>query len=200
MDTPPADIAVGVKDANLILVVNVNSIVVVRGGQVVNKMQVNFQPTTIALSVDETLVAVGGKDNNIHLYQLSGNNLSETSVLNGHRGALSSVTFSPNGKHLASADWNRDIFVWDLGSKQIVIQGWQFHTARINRINWSADSQRIVSASLDGCIYLWSVAEQSKRIAVKDAHRGGVNDVVFLDENTVASVGQDCTLKTWKLK
>jgi len=198
-DSSPADVAVGKHDG-LILVVNIDSIVVLKGGQIVNKHQVKFQPTSIALSVDEKQIAVGGKDNSLHLYQLSGNNLTESSVLTGHRGALSSVSYSPDGKHLASADWNRDIFVWDLATKEIKIQGWQFHTARVNRINWSTNSQNVVSGSLDGSIYVWSVIEPSKRITVKDAHRGGVNDVVFLDEFTIASVGQDCTLKTWSLK
>jgi len=199
LDSSPSDIAVGLKDQSLIITVIVDSIVVIRKGQIVNKQQVKYQPSTVAISVDETQVAVGGKNNHIYLYKLNGNNLTETNDLTGHRGALSSVSYSPDGKFLASADWNRDIFVWDLGSNQIAIQGWQFHTARVNRINWSSDSAHIVSGALDGAIYVWNVQQTGKRVNVKDAHRGGVNDVVFLDNNTVGSVGQDCTFKTWKI-
>eukprot|EP01115_Flamella_aegyptia_P006459 TRINITY_DN27069_c0_g1_i2.p1 TRINITY_DN27069_c0_g1~~TRINITY_DN27069_c0_g1_i2.p1 ORF type:complete len:405 (+),score=208.95 TRINITY_DN27069_c0_g1_i2:689-1903(+) len=199
-DSPPQDLAVGKKDTSLLVVVILDSIVVLKNGQVVNKLAVKYQPSSVALSVDETTVAVGGKDNNIHLYKLSGNNLTEGPVLAGHRGALSVVKFSPDGKYLGSADLNRDIFVWDLASNSIKIQGWQFHTARVNSLNWAASSQHLVSGSLDGNIYVWSVQDPSKRIAVKNAHQGGVNDTLFINENTVASVGQDCTLKTWTVK
>jgi WD40 repeat protein len=58
----------------------------------------------------------------------------------------------------------------------------------------------LVSGALDGSIYVWSVQEPSKRVAIKDAHRGGVNATLFIDANTVASAGQDCTVKTWNIK
>jgi WD40 repeat protein len=98
---------------------------------------------------------------------LSGNNLTEGQVLSGHRGALSSLTYSPDGKFLGSADLNRDIFVWDLASNSIKISGWQFHTARVNSLSWADDSQHLASGSLDGSIYVWSVQNPTNRITVK---------------------------------
>ncbi len=61
LDSPPADVAVGIKNLDLILTVILDCIVVLRAGQIVNKQQVKYQPSAIALSVDETQVAVGGK-------------------------------------------------------------------------------------------------------------------------------------------
>lgn len=199
-DSAPADIAVGVKDTSLVIAVNTDSVVVLKNGQVANKLQVKYQPAAVALSVDEKTVAVGGKDNLIHLYTLSGNNLSEGPVLSGHRGALSVLTYSPDGKHLASADQNRDIFVWDLASNSIKVSGWQFHTARVNSLSWTDDSQHLASGALDGSIYVWSLQDPLKRITVKNAHFNGVNSVLWLDANTLASAGQDCTAKTWTIK
>lgn len=197
LESNPADLAVGRKD--LILAATANSIVVIVGGKIANVHQVKYQPTAIGLSVDETTVAVGGKDNLIHLYRLNGTQLSDGPVLEGHRGALTVVTYSPDGKYLASADTNRDIFVWDIASNKLVIQGWVFHTARVNALSWSPDSLHLVSGSLDGHLYVWSVEATSKRIQVKDAHRGGVNCALWVDNNTVASAGQDCTIKTWSI-
>jgi len=199
-DSPPQDVAVGLKDQSLIFVVVLDHIVVLKNGQIANKVATKYQPSAVALSIDEHTLAVGGKDNKIHLYSVNGTNLAESGELTGHRGALSSLTYSPDGKYLGSADWNRDIFVWDLASKSIKIQGWQFHSARVNRLAWAATSLHLVSGSLDGSIYVWSVEEPLKRVTVKDAHRGGVNDVAFLDANTVVSCGQDCTVKTWTIK
>ena len=119
LDSAPQDVAVAKKDTSLIVAVVLDSVVVIRSGAVVNKHAVKFQPTSVALSVDEKTIAVGGKDNSIHLYTLNGNNLSDGPVLTGHRGALSVVTFSPDGKYLGSSDLNRDIFVWDLASNSV---------------------------------------------------------------------------------
>jgi WD40 repeat protein len=52
---------------------------------------------------------------------------------------------------------------------------------------------------LDTHIFVWSVEKPTKKIQIKNAHVGSVNSVVFLDETTVASVGQDGTAKTWNI-
>jgi len=197
LEKTPQSIAVGQKNKSLILAATLDSVVVIKDGKIASTTPVKYQPTSIALSVDETQVAVGGKDNVIHLYGLSGTSLSESKTLTGHRGALTALTYSPDGQYLASADHNRDIFVWDVKSGTLKVQGWVFHTAAVNCLGWAPDSVHLVSGALDNNIIIWDVQKTDKRIIVKDAHRGGVNGVVFLDGNTVASAGQDCTVKTW---
>jgi WD40 repeat protein len=199
LDSTPADLAVGKKNSDLIVAVTLNQVVVIRNGKIANKHAVKYQPTSVALSVDETVLAVGGKDNKIYLYNLSGDKLVDGPVLEGHRGPLTAVTFSPDGKYLGSADVQRDIFVWDLSSNSIKIQGWVFHSAKVNSLAWSPDSLHLVSGSLDSNLFIWSVEDPSKRIQIKDAHRGGVNVTLWLNNNTVASAGQDSTVKTWSI-
>jgi WD40 repeat protein len=197
LDSPPADIAVGRKDTNLVLAVTAKSIVVLRGGKVAGVTEVKFQPTSIALSIDESKVAVGGKDNIIRLFTLSGDKLTESAQLTGHRGPLTRLAYSPDGQHLASADHNRHIFVWDLSNNSIKVQGWCFHTAAVRDLSWSPDSLYLVSASLDGALYVWSVQNPGKRIFFKDAHPGGSNCALWIDNQTVLSAGQDCCVKTF---
>jgi len=197
LDSTPSDIAVGKKDLKLIVVAILDSVVVIKDGKVSYKQPVKFQPTCVALNPDENQIAVGGKDNNIYTYSFSGGKLSEGPVLKGHRGPLSAVSYSPNGKMLASADHNREILVWE--NNQVKIQGWVYHTGRVNALGWSPDSLHVASASLDANLYIWSVADSTKRIFIKDAHRGGANKCLWLDNQTVASVGQDCNLRSWNI-
>jgi WD40 repeat protein len=117
LDSTPADIAVTKKD--LVVAVTTNQVVVIRGGNLANKHSVSYQPTSVAVSVDETQIAVGGKDNKIRLYSLNGDKLVDGPVLEGHRGALTTLSYSPDGKYLGSGDVQRDIFVWDLASKSV---------------------------------------------------------------------------------
>jgi len=197
VDSEPVDLAVGRSNGSLIVSVLLGGFaVVIRDGKIASKLQLKYQPNAVAISVDETVVAIGGKDNLIHLYQLNGTTLTEGPVLSGHRGPLSALAFSPDGKFLGSADNNRDIFVWDYHSQQLKIQGWCFHSARVNSLAWSPDSLHLVSGSLDSNLFVWSVEEPGKRIQIKEAHTG-VNTAFFVDNNTVISAGQDSTVKTW---
>jgi WD40 repeat protein len=199
VDGIPADIAVGLKDQKLVVTVTNTSVIVIRDGKVVNKQAVKYQPTAVALSKDETEVLVGGKDNMIYSYSLNGDKLTESGQLKGHRGAVTTISYSGDGKLVASADTNREILVWDAAKKDVKISGWVFHTARVNSLAWSPDNTHLVSGSLDAALYVWSLADTSKRIFVKDAHPGGINVVLFLDNNTIVSAGQDCTIKSWTL-
>jgi WD40 repeat protein len=174
------------------------SVVVLRNGRTASTLNVSFQPTSVAISPDSRTVAVGGKDNKVHLYALNGDNLSETRVLDKHRGALTAVEFSPSGEFLATADSEkRDIIVWNTSDYSVKVEGWCFHTAAVRSIAWTSDSLKLASGSLDQDVYVWNVNHPSKRIHISRAHQGGVNAVAWLDDLTLATAGQDMSWKTW---
>jgi WD40 repeat protein len=194
-----ADDVAAVGNSDTAVAVTRLAIFVVKKGSKLSELKVSFAPTCVAVSPDSSEVAVGGSDSKVHLFQLSGNNLKETSALERHRSALAGVAYSPNGKLLVSADNNRDIVVWDRATKKIVIDEWCHHTAKVNSLAFSPDSEHLASAGLDRMVIVWNFKEPTKRITIKDAHHGGVNSVLFVDDNTVLSAGQDCSLKTWTL-
>jgi len=198
--SPASGLAVGKKDAHLIVATNIDSVIVIRNGKAVHKEKLTYQPTSVSLSVDETQIAVGGKDNTVYLYALQGDRITKAGELKAHRGPVTSVAYAPDGQHLASGDSNREIFVWDLAKQAVKIQGWVFHSARINSLAWSPASTHVVSGSLDGHCFIWSIQDPSKRIQIKEAHSGGVNAVLFVDNTTVVSGGGDCTVKSWTVK
>lgn len=199
LESQPQGVAVA-HGKDITVIATLNSVVVVSGDKVVHTHATKYQPTSIAISVDSAEVAVGAKDNSIHIYTLQGHALNDVAVLSGHRGFLTSLAYSPDGKYLASADQNRDIFVWDKATRALKIDGWVFHNARVTSLAWNPNSKYIVSGSLDSHVYVWNVAEPSKHIAIKTAHRGGVNSVLWIDEHTIASAGLDCSIKTWTVK
>jgi WD40 repeat protein len=164
--------------------------------QLVNKASLSFEALCCAISVDEQIIAVGGKDKKLHLFN---NDLKETGVLDC-LGEVTCVRFSPNGQFVATADSSRNIFVWDVATKKKLVEGWQYHNAKVNSLAWNADNNRLASGSLDGFVYVWNVSNPTVRLSMMNANVVGVNVVAWIDDCTVATAGQDCALKTWKLK
>jgi WD40 repeat protein len=214
----PSGVAVSKKSNGLAVIATNNSVVVVRDGKIASKEAIKFQATCVALSIDDSEVAVGGADNKIHIYTLSGDKLTAKTEYSNHRGAITRLQYSPNGKFLASCDANREVLVFENGQVSVItltpflqrllistlfvqpkVSGWVFHTARVNSLAWSPDSVHLATAGLDTNIIVWNIVETGSRILLKGAHSGGVKDLLWTDDNTIASVGQDCALKTWSL-
>ncbi len=115
-----------------------------------------------------------------------------------NRGAISALAYSPDGTMLAAADSQRTVLVFDVAERKLKLSQWVFHTAKVNSIAWSPDSQHAASASVDTNIEIWSVQKPLKHICVKNAHLESANNVKFLDNDTIVSVGQDGFIKLWR--
>jgi len=188
----------GVDAAGDFIVVSaVGNIIILKGGQIVNKHAVNYVPLSIAISPDGTEIAVGGKDTKIYVYDNNDGKLAQKRILEGHRGEVTCIQYSPDGAYIGSGDSNREVLVWKGENK--VVSGWVFHTARIQDLTWAPDSQHLATGSVDSAVYVWNVANPDSRVAIKLANTGGVRGVAFMNTNTLLSAGQDCCLKSWAL-
>ena len=197
-DSPVSGVAA--NDNGAVVAASMQSIYLAKNGAQVATLKVGYSPKSIALSPNGDEVAVGGEDANIYLYNISGNTFAEKGKYTGHRDHITSLAYSADGKYLASGCKDRSVFVFDRASGENVTPGWVFHTSRINSVAFSPDSQHVVSASLDQNVIVWDINDKNKRITIKGAHRGGVNSVLWLNNNTIASSGQDCATKTWDLQ
>ena len=156
-----------------------------------------FEPTVVTLSPNADIIAVGGTDHKIHLYDLPG--LKEVGVLEGNRGQISCIAYSPDGEMIAAGDTERLILCFDVKTKAIKVDQWVFHSSRINSVAWSPDSKHVVSSSLDTNVEVWSVETPTKHVAIKGAHLESATNAVFLDNNTVATCGGDAAIRVWEL-
>ena len=84
--------------------------------------------------------------------------------LTGHKNAVESVVFSPDGKMLASCSMDKTVILWSVVDRKPigVLTG---HTESVESIAFSPDGKLLASGSEDGTIILWDVASQ-KPIAV----------------------------------
>jgi WD40 repeat protein len=199
LDGLPLDIAAS-KNSDLLLILTNKSLAVFQGQELKASLPISgYEPTTVALAPSENEVAIGGSDKKVHIYNFDGKSLTPTATLDSHRGKITRVRYSPDGKQLAVGDANREIIVWDVASRKEVHTGLVFHTSQITDLAWSKSGAYLVSSAVDKNVIVWDLAA-GKRVIAEGAHLQGVNAVVFADDSTVISAGNDYCIKSWNFK
>ncbi|KAK3827521.1 MAG: WD40-repeat-containing domain protein [Benniella sp.] len=77
-------------------------------------------------------------------------------VLEGHVNEVWHISFSHNGRFLASASADRRIIIWNLETFEPV-QTLQSHTDKVSCCVWSQDDTQLLTAGSDRAVKLWDV-------------------------------------------
>lgn len=169
-----------------------SSIKVYTGKEKTNEKKPSYKPTVCVASGN--VVAIGSEDSSIHLYDSS---LAETGTLRSNRAAITALAISADGELVAVGDASGKIVLYTAATGDVVTTRWAFHVGRITSLQFSPSGKKVISASLDTNLYCWFVDTPAKKIAIKNAHQGGVNGAVWVSEDEVISSGTDAALKRW---
>lgn len=178
-----------------------NQVLVVRGGKVVFTLPVTYKPTSVAFSQDDTEVAIGGDNKQVHRYTLDSDTLAECGVLGGHAGAIESVAYSADGRLIVSTDKDRYINIWDRTNlaQPRNFYGWRFHSSKVTCGAFNPSSTRAVTGSQDSIVMIWNdmQAFTDQHATLELAHFGGVTHAKFWDDDNVITIGDDRAIKIW---
>ena len=149
------------------------------------------QATCITSDATAALVAIGSEDARVRLFRYEKASFHFLGELASGRSSITALAFSPDASLLAVGESSGKILVYDIEAQALKLSQWVFHSARIHSLHWSHDGAHVVSASLDTHIYVWSVAQPMQKAVFKNAHAGGTNAALWIDERTIVSAGAD---------
>ena len=122
-----------------------------------------------------------------------------TTTFKGHGLVVNLVSFSTDGRMLASVSWDNTIKLWDLKTNK-EITTIECHNDWVWSVVFSLDETILASGSSDKTIKLWDV-KTGKVIKIFTGHEDWVYSVVFsTDGKILASGSWDNTIKLWDLK
>jgi len=117
-------------------------------------------------------------------------------IFTGHLAAVNALTWSPDGKSIASASDDKFVQVFDAtsGKRKFVYNG---HTEEVATVAWSPNGKLLVSGGQDKTVQVWD-ATNGKKIFTYKGHTDRVNSVDWSSNNlSIASGSEDKTVQVW---
>ena len=159
----------------------------------------------VAFSPDGTRVACGTPDGGLSLFSnVTGQRQRHVRVFPAYDTRdsadtyLSALTFSPDGRTLASDGPDATVKLWDVATGRL-LRTLAGHRSTVTCLAFSPDGATLAAGSRDATILLWDVATgrpQGRLVG----HDGPIRGVAFRgDGKILASGGDDATTRLWDL-
>jgi len=155
----------------------------------------------IRMSPDETcFVAFGSKYNGLHLWDFLCIDADPMfTILDGDRGSVCAISFSSDGKYLASDKPDHTIRIWDVGPTQDAFH--RVHESGVIALAVSPDNNFIVSGREDGSVHVHDARTSEVKLCPLIGHERWVESVSISPDGQIIVSGSGYgTVRLWHVQ
>ncbi|MEG5066608.1 AAA-like domain-containing protein [Microcoleus sp. B3-A4] len=129
--------------------------------------------------------------------QIKASALPQTKIhWQAHKGAVTSVSFSPNRQILATAGIDDKIRIWNFSGQKLA--EWKALQQSLNMVSFSPNGKFLATAGRDSTVKLWNLS--GKNVSKLKGIQGSVTSISFSPEGKLlAAAGIDSNAAIWKL-
>ncbi|MBZ5656949.1 MAG: TIR domain-containing protein [Acidobacteriia bacterium] len=193
-------------DSHLLITASGNDVQVwnAASSEQIRVLSVGAKVQAIAISPDSKLVAAGGDDNIVHVWDLDTGEVrlrgqhdpgaaSMPLRLGSRDGGVFALAFYKDGNHLASGGQDHSVRVWDITSGREVFRGYQADS--VYGVAFSPVAPLLASGGMDGTVRVWDLSKGDERYRLQ--HDGVVDQVMWDTRGNLLSVSLDGTARLW---
>ena len=153
----------------------------------------------IAYSADGKYFVTGGgaptEDGEIKLFEADGKLVLD--FKSPHSDTVFGVSFSPDGKMLASCGADKFVKTWEIPSGKF-IKAFEGHTHHVLDVGWFPDGKQLASGGADNAVKIWDFEKGEQVKTLQNAHTKQVTRLLFIGKagNFLTASG-DQSVKMW---
>lgn len=154
------------------------------------------QILTLDISINEPLLASGGKDKTIIIWDFKEKKIVKT--LNYQASVVTSVKISPNGRYLLSGGTNNMVYLYDI-KNDTIIGCFSDHSESITAVTFSPDGSLFATCGGDKRIIIYNTGSR-KPVTTLSGHKNWVRDLTFSNDGArILSCGDDSRVISWNV-
>jgi WD40 repeat protein len=158
-------------------------------------------PANVIVSPDSTRLACAlDFDERREVRVFDATSGKQTAICKGHRDAILTFTFSPDGARLAAGSEDRTARIWDAATGTLLATC-RGHSSKVVSAAFNPDGSRLVTTSSDGTVRQWDTRTGQQAEPPYDRHSAQVFSAVYSpDGQWVVSAGDDHSVRVWRAR